>query len=96
MNTAQIGDKNKTSIDRECKDLSGKEEFSQMIHSAAAIQIPQIIISEDREIDFVIPSRKISAESDDDDVSVVFFDDEIDDDGSSAPVRRYLRADNAR
>lgn len=67
-----------------------------MIHSAAAIQIPQIIISDDRDnIDFVIRRAPVQIEiSDDDDESAVaYFDDEIDE---PTPRRRNLRADNVR
>lgn len=66
-----------------------------MLHSVAAIQIPQIIISEDRDIDFIIPSSvNVSAvQSDDDDI------DDDDDDGSSTTTpwrRQYLRPESIR
>lgn len=72
-----------------------------MIHSAAAIQIPRIIISEDNDIDFVVPSMRIDGDDseDDDDESVAYYDDEIDDESSAVPttpMRRYLRSDNVR
>lgn len=70
-----------------------------MIHSAAAIQIPQIIISDDREIDFIYPLVKISAESEEEEESDAYYEDEEIDDRSSTttiPMRRYLRPDNIR
>lgn len=63
-----------------------------MLHSVAAVQIPQIIISEDRDIDFIIPSVNVSAAESDD-------DDDDDDDGSSTATpwrRQYLRPENIR
>lgn len=80
-----------------------------MIHSAAAIQIPQIIISDDRHnsknFDFMLSpvARRDQGSDDEDETAPAYSDyeiDEEDDDNDSddvpTPRRRYLRADNVR
>lgn len=79
-----------------------------MIHSAAAIQIPQIIISDDRHnsknFDFLLsPVARREGSDDEDETAPAYSDYEIDDDDDDddnddvpTPRRRYLRADHVR